>query len=52
VQLRIQVTQYGTVALAITGAAAGVLFATAGYRLVRRAARARRTASTAPAPTP
>ena len=46
VQLRIQVTQYGTVALAITGAAAGVLFAAAGYRLFRRAAAARRTAST------
>jgi hypothetical protein len=47
VQLRIQVTQYGTVALAITGAAAAVLFATAGYRLFRRAATARRTAATA-----
>jgi hypothetical protein len=44
VQLRIQVTQYGTVALAITGAAAAVLFATAGYRLFRRAATARRAA--------
>jgi hypothetical protein len=44
VQLRIQVTQYGTVALAITGVAAAVLFAAAGYRLFRRAAAARRTA--------
>ncbi|MEP6760806.1 MAG: DUF6049 family protein [Sporichthyaceae bacterium] len=44
VQLRIQVTQYGTVALGITGVAAGVLFAAAGYRLFRRAAAARRTA--------
>jgi hypothetical protein len=49
VQLRIQVTQYGTVALAITGVAAGVLFAAAGYRLFRRAAAARRTASTSSA---
>jgi Family of unknown function (DUF6049) len=44
VQLRIQVTQYGTVALAITGVAAAVLFAAAGYRLFRRAGAARRTA--------
>jgi hypothetical protein len=46
VQLRIQVTQYGTVALAITGLAAAVLFSAAGYRLFRRAAAARRTART------
>jgi hypothetical protein len=52
VQLRIQVTQYGTVALAITGAAAAVLFAAAGYRLFRRAATARRTAGTPSAETP
>ena len=44
VQLRIQVTQYGTVALAITAVAAAVLFAAAGYRLFRRASAARRTA--------
>ena len=43
VQLRIQVTQYGTVALGITAVAAAVLFAAAGYRLFRRAAAARRT---------
>jgi hypothetical protein len=43
VQLRIQVTQYGTVALGITAVAAGVLFAAAGYRLFRRAGAARRT---------
>ena len=44
VQLRIQVTQYGTVALGITAVAAAVLFAAAGYRLFRRATAARRTA--------
>ncbi len=44
VQLRIQVTQYGTVALGITAVAAAVLFAAAGYRLFRRASAARRTA--------
>jgi hypothetical protein len=43
VQLRVQVTQFGTVALVITGVAAAVLFATAGFRLFRRAASARRT---------
>ena len=43
VQLRVQVTQYGTVALVITGVAAAVLFAAAGFRLFRRAATARRT---------
>jgi hypothetical protein len=52
VQLRIQVTQYGTVALAITGVAAAVLFAAAGYRLFRRAAAARRTAGIPSEPTP
>jgi hypothetical protein len=51
VQLRVQVTQYGTVALAITGVAAAVLFSAAGYRLFRRAAAGRRTAET-PAETP
>jgi hypothetical protein len=44
VQLRVQVTQFGTVALVITGVAAAVLFGTAGFRLFRRAAAARRTA--------
>ena len=43
VELRVQVTQYGTVALYITIGAAAVLFATAGFRLVRRARRARHT---------
>lgn len=43
VQLRVQVTQFGTVALVITGVAAAVLFATAGFRLFRRAASTRRT---------
>ena len=44
VQLRVQVTQYGTVALFITIGAAAVLFAAAGMRLFRRAAESRRTA--------
>ena len=46
VRLRVQVTQYGTVALGITAAAGAVLFAAAGYRLFRRARAARRTAVT------
>lgn len=52
VQLRIQVTQYGTVALGITAVAAAVLFAAAGYRLFRRAGAARRAADAAPDSTP
>jgi hypothetical protein len=52
VQLRIQVTQYGTVALGIPAVAAAVLFATAGYRLFRRAAAARRTPDAPADPTP
>ena len=45
VQLRVQVTQYGTVALFITIGAAAVLGAAAALRLFRRAAAARRTSS-------
>lgn len=45
VQLRIRITQYGTVALAITGAAAGVLVLMALARLVRRAVAARRASA-------
>ena len=46
VQLRIRVTQYGTVALYITLAAAGVLFLTGILRLFRRGTRRRRERGT------
>lgn len=45
VQLRITITEYGTVALYITLAAAGVLFIAAGVRVLRRLANARRGAT-------
>jgi len=48
VELRVQVTQYGTVALYITIGAAAVLFAAAGLRLFRRGRGARRTSEPAP----
>jgi hypothetical protein len=41
VQLRIRITEYGTVALYITVAAGGVLFLAAGLRVLRRLAGAR-----------
>jgi hypothetical protein len=43
VPLRINITQYGTVALFITGSAAGVLFLAAFVRLLRRGITARRS---------
>ncbi|MGH8894924.1 MAG: hypothetical protein ACRDWY_16730, partial [Actinomycetes bacterium] len=43
VQLRITITQYGTVALYITVVAAAVLFLMAGVRVVRRLVGARRS---------
>lgn len=46
VQLRIRITQYGTVALIITLAAGGVLVLAALVRLARRAMAARRSSST------
>lgn len=49
VQLHIRITQYGTVALAITGAAAGVLFLAALVRLTRRALATRRKEPARPA---
>jgi hypothetical protein len=42
VPLRISITQYGTVALYITGVAAAVLFLAAGIRVVRRVVAGRR----------
>ena len=45
VPLRITVTQYGTVALYITGVAAAVLFLAAGVRVLRRILAARRAGS-------
>jgi len=42
VQLRITITEYGTVALYITVAAGAVLFLAAGARVLRRLANARR----------
>jgi hypothetical protein len=36
-ELRVRSTRYGTVALAVTGVAAGVLLVAAGYRITRRA---------------
>jgi len=49
VQVRISITDYGTVALYITVTAAGVLFLTAGVRILRRVRAARRTSEqTAP----
>jgi hypothetical protein len=49
VQLRINITQYGTVALYITVVAAAVLFVAAGFRVVRRVLAARRESTPAPA---
>ncbi len=48
VQLRVNVTQIGTVALVITVAAAVVLFLAAGFRVVRRLRAARRTGPPGP----
>jgi hypothetical protein len=48
VPLSINITQYGTVALFITGGAAGVLFLAALLRLARRAIRARRSSPVEP----
>lgn len=45
VQLRVTITEYGTVALYITVAAAAVLFLAAGVRVLRRLLGARRAAS-------
>lgn len=47
VELLVRSTVYGTVALTITGAAAGVLFLAVIVRLVRRGVRARRAAGAA-----
>ncbi|MEO6205495.1 MAG: DUF6049 family protein, partial [Mycobacteriales bacterium] len=44
VDLVVRSTQYGRVALAVTGVAAGVLLAAAGYRIARRALRRHRRA--------
>ena len=53
VQVRISITDYGTVALYITVAAAAVLFLTAGFRILRRVRAARDDSAYAePAPTP
>jgi hypothetical protein len=48
-QLRITITQYGTVALYITVAAAAVLFVAAGVRVLRRVLGAGRPADPTPA---
>jgi hypothetical protein len=50
VPLSIRITQFGTVALLITGGAAGVLFLTAAVRLLRRGRAARRSPPSPPSP--